>query len=220
MNSVLEAPVRGIEAVHGRHVAGRRVRVLSRHLARLLPVDARVLDVGCGDGQIAWCVSQARPDVTVRGVEVLVRPDTKIEVEPFDGATLPYADGAFDCVMLVDVLHHCEEPLAMLAEAARVASQAVVVKDHRLSGVLAGPTLRLMDYVGNHRYGVSLPYNYLSPAEWQAGFDQLGLTVEERIDHLAIYPKPASWLFDRTLHFAARLGKRAAASPRVEPAAS
>ena len=34
------------------------------------------------------------------------------------------------------------------------------------TGFLAGPTLRFMDWIGNARHGVALPYNYWSAQEW------------------------------------------------------
>lgn len=51
---------------------------------------------------------------------------------------------------------------------ARVARRGVVIKDHLREGPLAGPTLRLMDWVGNRGHDVRLPYNYLSRRKWTA----------------------------------------------------
>jgi SAM-dependent methyltransferase len=196
---------RGIETVHEQNIARRRARVLSKHLASMIPQRASVLDVGCGDGEIAWLVGQARPDLSIRGVDVLVRSDTQIPVDPYDGTTLPCADNSCDVVTLVDVLHHCDEPQTVLHEATRVARQAVVIKDHKRNGLAAKQTLRLMDWVGNHRYGVALPYNYLSRAQWEALFANLELKCEQTRDRLGLYPWPLSLFFERDLHFVARL---------------
>ena len=76
-----------------------------------------MLDLGCGDGQIAAGVQALRPELTLRGADVLVRPKTRIEVDLFDGATLPYSDRSFDAVMIVDVLHHTDDPARILREA-------------------------------------------------------------------------------------------------------
>ena len=46
--------------------------------------------------------------------------------------------------MFVDVLLHTLDPMILLREAIRVARQTVVIKDHTLDGLLAGPTLRAM----------------------------------------------------------------------------
>ncbi len=149
-----------IDRVHSDYIFGRRVGVLTRHLAELMPKDAKTLDVGCGDGTIAHLLMQSRPDLTISGIDVLVRPQTHIPVVQFDGRHIPYEDDSFDAVMFVDVLHHTEDPLVLLREAARVARSAIVIKDHTMNGWLAEPTLRLMDYVGNAQHGVVLPYNY------------------------------------------------------------
>lgn len=194
-----------IGQLHGDLVFGRRVRVLSDRLAALLPPDATVLDVGCGDGTIDRLLMQLRPDLQISGIDVLVRPETHIPVTQFDGKHIPFADGSYDAVLFTDVLHHTDDPTILLAEAARVARKAIVIKDHARDGLLAGPTLRLMDYVGNAHHGVVLPYNYWPRARWVQAFERLKLKVGAWHSQLHLYPAPASWLFDRSLHFVARL---------------
>ncbi len=190
---------------HGALVFARRVRVLAAHLAKLLPEGASVLDVGCGDGSIAAAILSLRPDLRFSGVDVLVRPRTHIPVERFDGARLPRADAGVDVALFVDVLHHTPDPGVLLTEAVRVARRCIVLKDHLADGFLARPTLRLMDYVGNAPHGVTLPYNYWSKSRWREAFDDLGLAPKVWETRLGLYPFPASLVFDRGLHFVARL---------------
>lgn len=191
--------------IHERFLLGRRVRVLSDRIAAVLPADAGVLDVGSGDGQIAKRVMDLRPDVAIRGIDVLVRPETAIPVEQFNGADFPFEDDSFDTVIFVDVLHHTNDVTGLLSEAARVARTSVVLKDHVRSGWAAQSTLRLMDRVGNERHGVDLPFNYLTGDEWTEAFASSGLEVESWQGSLGIYVWPASLLFDRRLHFVASL---------------
>jgi SAM-dependent methyltransferase len=179
--------------------------VLSRHLAELIPGPGRVLDLGCGDGSIAVALMKLRPDLRVEGVDVFIRPKTHIPVTRFDGETLPFDEESFDFVTIVDVLHHTNDPAALLAEAARVSRRSVIVKDHLLQGVAAGPTLRFMDWVGNRGHDVVLPYNYLTREQWADAFDRAGLDPIARRDHLGLYPQPFSNLFDRDLHFVTAL---------------
>jgi SAM-dependent methyltransferase len=187
--------------LHGAYVHTRRVAVLSEHLAHLIPLKASVLDVGCGDGQLAARLLALRPDVSIRGLDVLARPQSAIPVRLFDGAVIPYERASVDVVLMVDVLHHTDDPTILLREAARVARFGVLVKDHLREGLGARVTLRGMDWVGNARHGVRLPYNYWSRAQWNSAFDKLGLVVERWESALGLYPKPASWVFDRSLHF-------------------
>lgn len=191
--------------VHGKAVFDRRIEVLTRTLADFIPADARVLDIGCGSGTLAKRIMALRPDVRIEGIDVLVRPGTEIPVTEFDGDTIPWADGHFDIALFVDVLHHTEAPARLLAEAKRVSKGGIVIKDHFREGVFADATLRFMDWVGNAQHGVVLPYNYLSDPEWRSIWSRLGLKVERLTDKVGLYPAPFSWLFDRRLHFVARL---------------
>lgn len=197
-----------IDRLHGGYVHNRRVRVLSDHLAQLIPANARALDVGCGDGLLAHLIMQKRPDVHMKGVDVLVRSHTRIPVDRFDGRVIPYSDGSLDVVMFVDVLHHTEDPMVLLREAVRTARMAIVIKDHTRNGLFAGTTLRLMDQVGNARHGVALLYNYWPKERWLEAFETLGLTIGVWKKGLRLYPRPASWIFDRSLHFVSRLDLR------------
>ncbi len=197
---------------HESVVHSRRTRVLAERIAPLLPRGASVLDVGCGDGKIDHLIQRARPDVRISGVDVLVRPSALIPVQEFDGNRLPLEDDAVDAVLFIDVLHHTDDPAALLAEAARVARSCVVVKDHLRRGVLAGPTLRFMDWFGNSQHGVALTYNYWSPRQWRDAFAALGLEVEQTDTRLGLYPAYAAWLFDRGLHVLTKLRVPGAAS--------
>jgi SAM-dependent methyltransferase len=194
-----------VGTAHANLVFGRRVRVLASQLASLLPKNAKVLDVGCGDGTLDSLILRSRPDLTISGIDVLVRPQTHIPVVPFDGNTIPYPDRAFDVVMFVDVLHHTDDPMVLLREARRVARLAIVLKDHTKDGVLAGPTLRFMDWVGNRHHGVVLPYNYWTQTQWERAMTDLGLAAATWNAKVGLYPWPATHLFDRALHFVAKL---------------
>ncbi len=117
---------------------------------------------------------------------------------------IPFRDATFDVVMFVDVLHHSADPMRLLRDAVRVTRRTILIKDHPLNGFLAGPTLRLMDWVANARHGIALPYNYWPRQQWSDTFATLGLTVQVWKPRLGLY-WPAGWLFGRELHFIARL---------------
>lgn len=194
-----------LEHLHSARVHPRRIRVLATVAARLLPPAARVLDIGCGDGRLAATLANLRPDISISGVEIAPRAGCAIPVAAFDGNHLPFSDADFDAALLVDVLHHTDDPSVLLREATRITRTAVLLKDHDRTGLGAGPTLRFMDAMGNRRHGVALPYNYLSPSAWTALFAACRLTVETRDPLPQLYPFPANLVFGRDLHFFARL---------------
>lgn len=194
-----------IGSLHSGFIFPRRVRRLSESISTFLPQGASVLDVGCGDGTLDALLVHKRPDLRVAGIDVLVRPDSKIPVTVFDGVRIPHPDRSFDAVLFVDVLHHADDPAALMREAVRVARHSVVIKDHYRDRFLAGPTLRLMDYVGNAHHGVRLPYNYLCRSQWLRCWEESGLTPVQFGPDLHLYPRPFDWIFGGSLHFLARL---------------
>jgi SAM-dependent methyltransferase len=191
--------------LHEQLVLTRRVRVLSDWFAQLMPRGVRVLDVGCGDGMISAIVGSKRPDVEIVGVDVLARDHSHIPVQMFDGSRIPFEDKSFDLVLFSDVLHHTPNPNILLQEANRVAVHHLLIKDHYRKGVMANARLRFMDWVGNARFGVALPYNYWTQQEWHAACQALGLQPERLVTSLGLYPKPADWVFGAGLHFIALL---------------
>jgi SAM-dependent methyltransferase len=190
-----------IDALHEARVHQRRIRVLAEAASRLMPPNLRVLDVGCGDGLFAVTLSCLRPDIEIEGAEVLPRAGCRIPVVAFDGRTLPFPDGAYDACLLIDVLHHTEAPAKLLAEAARVGSGQVLLKDHLREGLAAGPCLRFMDVVGNRRHGVALPFNYLNSEQWKQAFAVCDLDVAQTDRLQGLYPFPANLVFGRRLNF-------------------
>jgi len=142
---------------------------------------------------------------TIHGIDVMARSIASIEVSQYDGLNIPFDDNSVDTVTFVDVLHHATDAYRVLQEAGRVARKSIVIKDHLTDGFLNEPVLKFMDYVGNKRHGVALPYDYLSKAQWDEYFAKLGWNIETWNTDLKIYPAWCSWAFDRQLHFVARL---------------
>ena len=194
-------------AIHQRCASSRRVRVLAAAIRDLGITPGRWLDIGCGDGRLAQAVMESTPDVEIVGVDVRPRPDAVIPVSTMDGQHLNYPDGAFTGTILVDVLHHAKEPVAVLTEAARVSRRAIIIKDHLCRNTVDRLILSFMDWFGNAPSGVECPRRYLSPSQWEALFRQTRLNPEVLRSRLDLYPAAFRWLFDRDMHFVARLEK-------------
>lgn len=194
-----------IGRIHEHLIFNRRVKVLIERIGRLIPAQSTMLDVGTGDGQIAQQIAKQSEGSSVSGIDIMLRPETHIPVELFDGTTIPNNDNSVDVVSFVDVLHHTDDPSVLIKEAARVAKGAVVIKDHLSENGFDHVTLRLMDWVGNAPHGVVLPYNYASKDQWMKWFDDADLEVETFETDLPLYGFPLSVVFGRKLHFVARL---------------
>ena len=141
------------------------------------PRDARIVELFCGRGN-GLRVLESLGFTAVEGVDVMVRPSVSINVRKFDGLNLPFPDKSIDVAMFVDVLHHVNRPLGLLRDAGRVARQKIIIKDHLRQGFMAQTRLSMMDWMGNARYGVPLPYRYWTKVEWRKAFMDSGLAEE------------------------------------------
>jgi hypothetical protein len=62
-----------------------------------------------------------------------------------------------------------------------------------------------MDRVSNRRHGIEIPHHYWAAARWREELARLGLVAEEWRASLGLYPWWSRFVFERGLHFAARL---------------
>lgn len=194
-----------ISGLHKRFVNQRRVDRISSLIAGNLGNCRKVLDIGCGDGNISSIVRAKRKGTEITGIEIKVRQPTYIPVIPFDGSDIPFADDFFDAAILVDVLHHTLHPETLLREAKRVSRKCVFIKDHFLYGPVSKYILKQMDRFGNSHADIEQPHNYQTPRQWEKMFANVGLEPELMTTNLGLYAFPFNILFDQNLHFFARL---------------
>ena len=197
-----------LDKLHNLFVYDRRMDVLSKQITKLIKKFkiTSILDIGAGDGKID-SILMKNCDVDITGIDVLVRPKTYIPVIKYDGHNIPKEDNSVDTTMLIDVLHHTDNPEAVFKEITRVTNKYIIIKDHVLHGKLSFLKLKLMDYVGNKQYSVSLPYNYLTNKRWKKLFKENDLEVVYYTNKLNLYTFIFHWLFDSNLHFIAVLKK-------------
>ncbi|HLA64200.1 MAG TPA: methyltransferase domain-containing protein, partial [Rhodothermales bacterium] len=141
-------PAERMEGIVRRERGIDPARSARRRLADLCAgIGDRLLDVGCGPGALWTHFEPHRPrfswagaDVTPEMLAVARRLFPYVETVHAEARALPFADGAFDVVLLRHVLEHLpvEWLPDVLREAFRVARRAVVV-DFYVPPIEAGP---------------------------------------------------------------------------------
>ncbi len=201
-----------LDRLHRALVSRPRTDLLAQALSELCGRPSSVLDVGAGRGDVGARIA-ALTGAHVLGVDVQIQPGAQVETQRYDGAILPFPAASFEIVLLSDVLHHAASPRALLAEAMRVASRAVVIKDHFAFGPLSEKALTAYDVIGNRATGVLVRGTYLSPTAWRALFADVGAELEALRWPLDVH-SPWVRTFSRSeLQFAARL--RRVATPEA-----
>ena len=102
-----------------------RVRAIDSVAGPQLGRNLRVLDVGCGAGNMMHHLARYG---TVKGVEIDPRPLRLAQQRGYDvrladaGAGIPFDAAQFDLVAALDVIEHTKDDIAVLRECARVLS--------------------------------------------------------------------------------------------------
>src|SRR2546426_4805821 len=132
----------------------------------------RLLDLGAGEG---WVAEALRTRAAVWACAVDVGP-FRLAAEPYvvyDGARLPFGDGAFDTTLLSLALHHAETPEAVLDEAVRVTRGRLLVVESVYRDRLERFWLDLLDgHLNRHRHGgrMNVPLVFRRPTEGRGAF--------------------------------------------------
>ncbi len=200
------SPIQAVMAAMHRPVYEARLRTLLGLIAPHLKQGDRVLDVGCGVGTLGKGLMnspEAPRELVVEGLERHVRGGEPITVHAYGGGAMPFADGAYDVVILADVLHHEEEPDELLGECLRVAGRFLIIKDHQIKGPLAQARVSFIDWAANAPYGVKCLYRYHTRAEWQAMAKRFGAAVVMEHRSIKLYPFGVNMVFGNALQYMA-----------------
>jgi methionine biosynthesis protein MetW len=164
-------------------------------ISELITPGTRVLDLGCGEGELlAWL--QENKDVEARGVEIVgarvqraIARGVSVYQGDIDQGLADYPDGAFDYVILSQTLQEVRSPLKVLREMLRVGHRAIV----------AFPNFGHWSVRLEHLRSGRAPKTKLFPHEWYDSPNIHFLTVED-FESLA---RRESWAVERRLYLSA-----------------
>lgn len=185
-----------------------------RWIKQFLPRGASVVEIGAGPGSVVdvmrgrnvtdrnWPAPALADDGWfVIGVDVRdssFRDDLRPLI--YDGITLPFADQSADVAMLLTVLHHVDDPDAMIGEAARIARRVIIIEDIYRTPLQRRLT-KIADSITNLEF-IGHPHTNRDDDGWRSTFDRLGLALVHRSE------KPYAGLFLQALYVVEKAGAR------------
>jgi SAM-dependent methyltransferase len=143
-----------------------------------------VLDVGGGTGLMAQVIEDlfTGTQVTLIDVEDRRLDTVSVSSRVYDGTSIPFETGCFDCAILLNVLHHvpAEQRAVLLSECLRVTNGGpLYIKDHLSTGRVDDLRLRVLDAIGNAPFGGMISADYLRRDDWAQLAARAGCSVEE-----------------------------------------
>ncbi len=167
------------------HYGGRTwwAPLITKKIERFIDKGDQVLDIGAGGGWIGEDISISRKaSVTLLDVEDLNR--TNLPLRVYDGKNMPFPDASFDDSLLLFVLHHCEDPIQVLSEAARVSRKRIIVFEDTFRTPFEKFLAGVNDWISNSPFFLSnpfqmnMPFHYRRVEEWEDIFQKFSLQVK------------------------------------------
>lgn len=138
--------------------------MLGGHIAR----GDTVLDVGCETGHLCQYLAQMH-GATTTSIDVHDATTIPIQFSLFDGRSIPFGDNAFDHVVLSFVLHHCNDPMALIKECCRVARRSVIAFEDLPGTRVERALTKIHIGVFKLAYWLGSAGDYRTALEWASG---------------------------------------------------
>ncbi|MBL8829925.1 MAG: class I SAM-dependent methyltransferase [Planctomycetaceae bacterium] len=162
-----------------RPIYEHRARWTLRRLRAHIKSTDHVLDIGAGDCRVDELL-QRKVGCQVTPVDVEDFNTTSLPLTMFDGTRLPFEDNSFDVSLVIFVLHHAQDPRAVLAEARRVTRRHVIVFEDVNTTTWDRWTFRSFHRLLEWSEHISRPFHEWTPEQWTALAEELGYREDYR----------------------------------------
>ena len=155
-----------------------------------------ILDIGSGNAGVVKLLKDAGHRVTALDVKNKSRfPDIAPLI--YDVQKLPFEDESFHTVTLLTVLHHCDHPVQIVQEAARVCSDTLLIMEDLYDNQYEKVLTHFSDSLVNWEFR-GHPHSNKSDREWQRLFEKNGLGMDTVIHYrLALFYKQVLYVLKK-----------------------
>lgn len=157
-------------------IARPRAKASVEHFAQYLRDGESIVDIGAGLCDITQLLRQKGHAVTPLDVQDFSM-FTDIKPVVYSGERLPFADKSFDTALILTVLHHTPEPVAVLREARRVARRIIIIEDVFYNAPHKYATFFMDSLLNLELWGH--PHSNKTDQAWRALFTRLDLRITE-----------------------------------------
>ena len=169
----------------------RAAKGLCQECAPFITKGSKIIDIGCGRG-ITTQEFRDYFQAEILGVDVADQRVIDFPFQKIDGKNLPFSNDSFDVALLINVLHHADDPENLLNEAKRITKEKIIIcEDLKGKGIS-----QLANWLHRNTYRISAPFlrqpnNFHSREEWKRKFSKNGLKVSFE----KIFSQPFGWLY-------------------------
>jgi methionine biosynthesis protein MetW len=166
------------------------IRADLKLIADIVPANARLLDIGCGDGALLDYLAREKHvdgrgiELSQAGVNACVRHGLSVIQGDADTDLVQYPTGAFDYVVLTQTLQATRRPDQVLEQLVRIGRHAIVSFSNfghwrTATQLLLHGTMPALD--GRHAWFDSPNIHLCTIADFAAMAETLGIAIEQAI---------------------------------------
>lgn len=136
----------------------------------------KILDLGCGSGIVGKSF-QDFFQADIMGVDIKDQRVFRIPFKIINGTYLPFPEKSFDVVLISYVLHHTENPEALLTEAKRVCRKKIIVFEDLPKGFLSEVICNMHGFSFDKVFRNPSKTSFKKEEDWQKIFNELNLSI-------------------------------------------
>jgi len=137
----------------------------------------KILDLGCGSG-IVGKTFQDFFNAEISGIDIVDKRVEKIPFQIYDGKNIPFSENYFNIILINYVLHHSDDPEALLKEAKKIGKKIIIYEDlpeNLLSKIYC--KIHSITFNKFFQKPAEANYSFKTGKEWEEIFQKIGLNL-------------------------------------------